>query len=275
MHKDQFVLLVGDAAHVHSSGFAQGFNTAVHDATNLAWKLSGTLKGWYTPEVLSTYDSERRTAAQKLINIDRLGAAAVSGDIPAQYKALGFGMDEAMRAIFEENMAFTLGLGVSYDASILNVEPLATILTPGTRSPDALLYKPGPSVPIRLHDITHKRSKGRWTLLVFAGVPHYTKHDFVELRRKLEVEETRMGRQSQVYQLATLIVGVAESAWTAFDGPAIGNLYFDKDGVAHGRYGVYPKTGAIAVIRPDGIFAFATSLRELNKIEDFFNAIWA
>lgn len=275
MHKDDFILLAGDAAHVHSSGFAQGFNTAVHDATNLVWKLSGALKGWYQPGVLASYDSERRTAAERLIGIDRLAAAAVSGDIPAKYKAMGLTVDEVMRSIFEDSMTFTLGLGVSYDTSVLNVEPLATNLVAGTRSPDALVYTPGPAVPVRLHDITHRNSRGRWTLLIFAGRPHQTKQDFTALRQKLEEGETRLSQWSQMYQLATIMLGVTESAWKAFDGPAIGKLYFDKDAVAHGSYGVYPDNGAIAVIRPDGIFAFGASLKQLEKIENFFGAIFA
>jgi phenol 2-monooxygenase len=78
-----------------------------------------------------------------------------------------------------------------------------------------------------------------------------------------------------MYQLATIVIGVTESAWKAFDGPAMGNLYVDKDAVAHGSYGVYSDNGAIAVIRPDGIFAFGASLKKLEKIEDFFEAIFA
>lgn len=35
------IILAGDACHSHSSGTAQGMNTGVHDAVNLAWKLAG------------------------------------------------------------------------------------------------------------------------------------------------------------------------------------------------------------------------------------------
>ena len=45
LQKEEYILLAGDAAHTHSSGFAQGMNTGIHDALNLIWKLSGTLKG--------------------------------------------------------------------------------------------------------------------------------------------------------------------------------------------------------------------------------------
>ena len=39
------VFLVGDAAHIHSPAGAQGMNTGLQDAFNLAWKLSLVIKG--------------------------------------------------------------------------------------------------------------------------------------------------------------------------------------------------------------------------------------
>lgn len=272
MCKDKFVLLAGDAAHTHSSAFAQGMNTGVHDATNLIWKLAGTLKGWYRPEVLATYESERREAAKKLISIDKLAAAAVSGDVPLEFKALGLSLDEATRSIFQKNLTYTVGLGISYEASILNQEPHATTLVSGTRSPDALLHAPGPAVPVRLHDVLHRYSKGRWSLLVFAGYPHHTKQQIVSLRSKLDLDGG-LKRWSPIYQKATVMVGVTGCVWDTFDGPAIGNLYFDKDGMAHSRFGVYPDNGAILIIRPDGIFAFAAALDESDVIEGYFQDV--
>jgi 2-polyprenyl-6-methoxyphenol hydroxylase-like FAD-dependent oxidoreductase len=39
------VFLAGDAAHVHSPAGAQGMNTGIQDAANLAWKLAHVLDG--------------------------------------------------------------------------------------------------------------------------------------------------------------------------------------------------------------------------------------
>lgn len=61
------VFLVGDAAHVHSPVGAQGMNTGLQDAFNLAWKLSAVIKGTAAPELLNTYTSERRPMAQALL----------------------------------------------------------------------------------------------------------------------------------------------------------------------------------------------------------------
>lgn len=251
-------------------------NTGVHDATNLAWKLAGALKGWYHPDVLRTYASERRAAAERLISIDRLAAAAVSGDIPAGFEQAGMSNEDAMRSIMETNMSFTTGLGVSYDASVLVAQqPAATTLVPGTRSPDALLHVPGPTVPMRLHDIfTSPASRGRWTVLVFAGYHFLTRSRVIALRDAAMALGGAFVTRAGCLDLATIIIGHVGSAWDAFDGPALGNLYFDTEGIAHSRYGVYPDNGAMVVVRPDGIFSFAAGLDELEKIETFMKGVF-
>ena len=60
------VLLAGDAAHVHSPVGAQGMNTGLQDATNLAWKLALVIKHGATEELLTTYQLERQFIGKKL-----------------------------------------------------------------------------------------------------------------------------------------------------------------------------------------------------------------
>jgi 2-polyprenyl-6-methoxyphenol hydroxylase-like FAD-dependent oxidoreductase len=38
-----------------------GANTGIDDAHNLAWKLAAVLLGKYNPDLLDTYDAERRS----------------------------------------------------------------------------------------------------------------------------------------------------------------------------------------------------------------------
>jgi 2-polyprenyl-6-methoxyphenol hydroxylase-like FAD-dependent oxidoreductase len=56
------VLLAGDAAHVVPPTGGFGGNTGIADAHNLAWKLAMVLDGTAAPELLETYDAERRPA---------------------------------------------------------------------------------------------------------------------------------------------------------------------------------------------------------------------
>jgi 2-polyprenyl-6-methoxyphenol hydroxylase-like FAD-dependent oxidoreductase len=54
------VFLAGDAAHIHSPAGAQGMNTGIQDAVNLAWKLAHTIhSGRQQPDMLDTYQLER------------------------------------------------------------------------------------------------------------------------------------------------------------------------------------------------------------------------
>lgn len=61
--------LLGDAAHIHSPILGQGMNMGLQDATNLAWKLAAVLKGESSPELLETYETERREVAGSVIKM--------------------------------------------------------------------------------------------------------------------------------------------------------------------------------------------------------------
>ncbi|MER0240992.1 FAD-dependent monooxygenase [Streptomyces sp. HSW2009] len=65
--RDGRVFLAGDAGHIFSAAGAQGMNTGIQDAVNLGWKLAGVIRGTLEPGILDTYDSERRTAAERVV----------------------------------------------------------------------------------------------------------------------------------------------------------------------------------------------------------------
>ena len=57
---DGRVFLAGDAAHLMPPNGGFGGNTGIADAYDIAWKLALVIKGVAAPELLSTYDTERR-----------------------------------------------------------------------------------------------------------------------------------------------------------------------------------------------------------------------
>jgi 2-polyprenyl-6-methoxyphenol hydroxylase-like FAD-dependent oxidoreductase len=61
------IILVGDAAHVHSPIGGPGLNLGLQDAVNLGWKLAAVLRGRVEPALLSIYETERRPAAERVI----------------------------------------------------------------------------------------------------------------------------------------------------------------------------------------------------------------
>ncbi|WP_224816096.1 FAD-dependent oxidoreductase [Hasllibacter sp. MH4015] len=54
------VLIAGDACHSHPPYGGYGINTGFEDARNLGWKLAATVQGWAGPDLLDSYDAERR-----------------------------------------------------------------------------------------------------------------------------------------------------------------------------------------------------------------------
>jgi 2-polyprenyl-6-methoxyphenol hydroxylase-like FAD-dependent oxidoreductase len=71
--------LLGDAAHVHSPMGAQGMNTGLQDAYNLAWKLSAAIKGEADAALLDSYAAERMPVAERLLQTtDRLFMSVVA-----------------------------------------------------------------------------------------------------------------------------------------------------------------------------------------------------
>ncbi|HSP74276.1 MAG TPA: FAD-dependent monooxygenase, partial [Gaiellaceae bacterium] len=58
------ILLAGDAVHVMPPTGGYGGNTGIHDAFNLGWKLAYVLAGHASPDLLATYDAERRPVAR-------------------------------------------------------------------------------------------------------------------------------------------------------------------------------------------------------------------
>jgi 2-polyprenyl-6-methoxyphenol hydroxylase-like FAD-dependent oxidoreductase len=56
--------LAGDAAHRVSPRGGTGMNTAIHDGYDLGWKLAWVLRGWAEPDLLDSYEAERRPVAE-------------------------------------------------------------------------------------------------------------------------------------------------------------------------------------------------------------------
>ncbi|MET8999792.1 FAD-dependent monooxygenase [Amycolatopsis sp. NPDC004169] len=89
--RDGRVLLVGDAAHVHSAIGGPGLNLGLQDAVNLGWKLAATLGGRAPAGLLDTYESERRPVAQRVVMHTQAQSALISpgGDVTALRELFG------------------------------------------------------------------------------------------------------------------------------------------------------------------------------------------
>lgn len=66
-YRDGRVLLLGDAAHVHSAMGGPGLNLGLQDAVNLGWKLAAQVNGWAPTGLLDTYQSERYPVGERVM----------------------------------------------------------------------------------------------------------------------------------------------------------------------------------------------------------------
>lgn len=66
------LFLAGDAAHAHSPAAAQGMNTGILDAVNLGWKLAFASDECDHPDLLASYERERRPVARQVLALTHL-----------------------------------------------------------------------------------------------------------------------------------------------------------------------------------------------------------
>lgn len=273
---DGRIILAGDSCHIHSSAAAQGMNTGVHDAVNLAWKLGGIIRGWYLPSVMETYELERRAIALQLIQLDRDFASLVRGVIPEKYggdaAASSTDANQLLRQVWDGSIQFNIGLGIHYPENLINQAANYGCLISGRRAPDGLLYAPGPRIPQQLQRITS--NKGAYWILVFTGNPLLTIDKLHSLRASLNHPSSfAQLMHPESLNFLSILPAWNNQARTAMQNLSFGRFWFDVDNSIYDRYGFSAENGGVAVLRPDGILAFATQLTAGDEVGEYFRGV--
>jgi len=149
------VLLTGDAAHAVPPAGGLGMNIGIGDVHNLCWKLAGVVHGWAGPELLDTYDVERRPIAHSTL-AQAAANAKLMWQVTAHRKAqLDAGLPPDGQLPWSEQYFAQMGqvLGVSYASAAVHPD--------GTAAPDVAdrstdyvpVARPGHRMPhLRLPD---------------------------------------------------------------------------------------------------------------------------
>ncbi|HEY2581826.1 MAG TPA: FAD-dependent monooxygenase, partial [Mucilaginibacter sp.] len=169
--RDQRCFLIGDAAHIHSPVGAQGMNTGLQDAYNLAWKLAGVVNNQYKESILETYAIERMPVAKNLLSTtDRIFNVIMSNSWHMQLlkkwifpHVLKFVWNK--KSIRPEIFKLVSQIGINYRHSSLNLHlSNATKIKAGDRLPYLKIFDEKKEQETDLHEWC---SKPGFTLIVF------------------------------------------------------------------------------------------------------------
>lgn len=157
------LFLAGDAAHAHSPAGGQGMNNGILDALNLGWKLGFASDGGTHPELLGSYDYERRLAARRVLALTHViffGEASphplarlLRSVLPVSAPLLPVLLRR--RRLTSAGIRLLAQPFVRYRNSAISVEgtpPTARWPSPGDRLPDGPAATGGHAA--RLHELT-------------------------------------------------------------------------------------------------------------------------
>lgn len=185
--------LAGDAAHIHSPVGAQGMNTGLQDAYNLAWKLSLVIVGKANPHLLETYTNERLPIAKSLVQTtDRVFSLTLNKNRLARFWIMSVA-PRALSLILKipplARLAFNTisQIGIQYRKSILSQDASEGHFPrhaprPGDRLPYVTFHEDGNKLSIQ--DCVREPALH---LLLFQGSWSAPKtHDILELARRYQ-----------------------------------------------------------------------------------------
>lgn len=243
-------LLAGDAAHSIAPLSAQGMNTGIQDAFDLAWKLAYVHKGWSPDTLLDSYTSDRLPVARRLMNsTDRFfGIARDPSGLQKIAMRTAAPVALGQPRLRAKMAKFFTGLDVRYAKSPLNGERGGSGIRPGTRVPDGMLVQWPEQASRRAYDLLRGL---HWTVMVFTG--DQADADAISL---YAVELGTIVDRFGPARVSGLIV-TATSDIQEISVPQGIVVAIDAWQALHRRYGC--PAGSIFVVRPD--LYIAASLR--------------
>ncbi|MFD0143794.1 MULTISPECIES: FAD-dependent monooxygenase [unclassified Streptomyces] len=218
------VFVAGDAAHIHPPTGAQGMNTGIQDACNLAWKIALVVRGEAGPALLASYDAERRPVGEEVVGRTvRHANQGIENDSE----------DPATLMLREAQLL------VSYRGGPLAGSPYGPddAPQPGDRAPDCGgLTLPLATYPLRLLDVL--RGRTGHVLLLYAD------------------QAADLARAAEAGAVVAAVVGGREPSETGLaseGGLASEDGLAPADGVAPGGVGPAPEGGlaTVAVLARD------------------------
>ena len=270
-------------------------NVSIQDTYNLVWKLASVITGRAVPEILETYDFERRSVAEELMEMDHRLVSA--------YQKGGSALDE-LEKVRDKYAGFMTGVQVTYWPSLLvssGDTSAAKHIHLGMRLPSFTVVSQADASCVQL--IETLRSDGSWRLIVFPGdirQPDRIKrlNAFAavfsgrsRMSEALRGEGSPQLRMILVHSSPRISVNLLDlpDAFHPLDetlGYDYWGVYADhctdgnKPGQAYRGYGISETKGCLVLCRPDQHIAWVGSIEEWPAMDHFFsrfsrNHVWA
>lgn len=225
-YSDGRVFVAGDAAHIHPPTGAQGMNTGIQDAHNLAWKLALAVQGYASDGLLDSYDAERRP----------VGEEVVGRTVRSAREGFGADSDDSTFVIRREGQLLIDYLDSPVTGG-LEVGP-----PPGTRAPDATgLTRAGMTVPLRLFDVL---GRDVHTIIGYAA-PGASAESLQALEDVMTAAVAGAHGQMDPYLVAAPGVDTE---------PTLLPTLVDAQGAFAKAYAAEP--GTVVIVRPDGYVGY-------------------
>jgi pentachlorophenol monooxygenase len=244
-YSDGRVFLCGDAAHIHPPTGAQGMNTGIQDAYNLAWKLALAVRGAGAEGLLESYHAERHPVGEEVVGRTVRAARAGFQEGPDDPSTV-------VRRLAQLLVGYPDSLLVAGDGAVERGP------RPGERAPDAPgLRRRSTTFPARLFDLL----RGRDHVLLLYGDDEGA---LAGLESAAGAARERAGGQIDVH--AVLAAGL---------GPADLQLpvVTDADGAFRQVYGA--SASAAFLIRPDGYLAYRAPTVAAAGIESALGRVFS
>jgi 2-polyprenyl-6-methoxyphenol hydroxylase-like FAD-dependent oxidoreductase len=240
------VLLAGDAAHLLTFIGAQGMNTGIQDAFNLAWKLALVAKGQGGAQLVESYGEEREQVSKGLLAATGTAArlALVQQPLPSRVRNVLAPRLTALPQVQRLLVKALAELRISYRRSpaVQDEEGGRTWgrarLRAGDRAPDGTVWTDRWDAP---HQLFEWLSGTHHTLLVF------TRQQREAEAKELDLPLTEFQELVESYQIMQGTSRSGEQEGTA-------KRLYDPDGSLAQRYRL--ANGGLALIRPDGYIGF-------------------
>ncbi len=246
------VFVAGDAAHLHPPAGGQGMNTGIQDAWNLGWKLALAVRGLAAPDLLETYQAERRPAGKAIV--DRAIQIAFTDEMDME--------DEKEQFLLEMQMTMNYAGSPLVGERSDDGQEFTSGPLPGYRAPDVHgLVRFGVGHPSRLFDVTRGTT---FTLLLYAD-------ESVDEETVTGWEKLADAAREQSFGMVETCLVVSPDAVlpAVFDLP----VYRDSDGMFQRTYDV-GGTGAY-LIRPDGHVGFRSTPVTQAALQEHLEGIFA